>query len=125
MAKVSGLPTAVTIAGNVISNDVTSFTLDTPYGVQDITGVDKSAMERLVLRSDITGTITGVFNTTASASHATLKTPGSKTFVIALPGATATFTAVTSNYAITMGADGSLTWSVNYAVANGTVLAWT
>lgn len=127
MAKISGITTAATIAGNVISNDITSITVDTPYGVQDITGLDKSAIERLLLRADATGTITGVFNVASSMSHATLKTPGSKTFVIAFASAaaTATFTAVTTNYAVSMGADGSLTWSVNYQLSSGTALAWT
>jgi hypothetical protein len=126
MAKVSGLTTSVTIAGNNISNDITSFTLDTPYGVQDVTGLDKSGFERLLLRGDVSGSINGVFDTTASMSHATLKTPGSKTCVIVFPGpATATFQVMTSNYALTFGADGSLTWSVDISLANGTVLAWT
>jgi hypothetical protein len=125
MAKVSGLTCTVTIASNDISNDITSFNLDTPYGVQDVTGVDKSAMERLLLRADATGTLTGVWNTAANKSHATLKTPGSKTFVLAYPGATATFTAVTTNYAPTLGADGSLIWSVNFALSSGTAVAWT
>lgn len=124
MAKTSGLTTTVTIASNDISNDITSLTLDTPYGVQDITGLDKSAFERLILRADATGTINFVFNTSASKVHATLKTPGSKTFVIAFPGATATFTAITSNYAISLGADGSLTGSCNFALSSGTALAW-
>ena len=126
MAKSSGLTTSVTIASNDISNDVTSINVDTPYGVQDITGLDKSAVERILLRADLTGTVTGVFNTTASKSHATLKTPGSKTFVIVYPGpATLTFTAVTTNYALTMGTDGSLTWSVNFQLSSGTAAAWT
>lgn len=125
MAKVSGLTTAVTVASNVISNDVTSINVDTPYGEQDITGLDKSAVERLLLRADCTGTMNGVFNTAASMSHATLKTPGSKTFVIGYPGATLTFTAVTTNYAVAFGADGSLTWSVNWGLSSGTAAAWT
>ncbi|CAB4173619.1 hypothetical protein UFOVP1028_37 [uncultured Caudovirales phage] len=127
MAKVSALTTAVTIAGNAISNDVTSLSLDTPYGVQDVTGLDKIALERIMLRADASGTINGVFNTAASMSHATFKTPGSKTFVIAFAAAaaTATFTAVTTNYAISLGADGSLTWSVNFALSSGTAVAWT
>lgn len=127
MAKVSGLTTTFTVASNDISNDITSFGIDTPYGVQDITGLDKSAMERLVLRADATGTITGVFNAAANKSHATFKTPGSKTFVIAFAAAaaTATFTAVTSNYALNFNADGSLTFSVNYALSSGTAVAWT
>lgn len=125
MAKVSGLTTTVTVASNDISNDITSINVDTPYGVQDITGLDKSAIERLLLRADCTGSMTGVFNTAANKSHATLKTPGSKTFVIAYPGATLTFTAVTSNYAVTFGQDGSLVWSCNWALSSGTAAAWT
>ncbi len=126
MAKVSGLTTSVTVASNNISNDITSFNVDTPYGVQDVTGIDKSAMERLLLRADCSGTLSGVFNTAASMSHATLKSPGEKTFVIVYPGpATLTFTAVTTDYALTTGADGSLTWSVNWSLSIGTAAAWT
>ena len=126
MAKVSGLTTSVTVASNDISNDITSFNVDTPYGVQDVTGLDKSAMERLLLRADCSGTINGVFNITASKSHATLKTPGIKTVVFVYPGpATLTFSAAFSNYALSMGTDGSLTWSVNYALSSGTAAAWT
>ena len=124
MAKTSGITTTLTVAGNDISNDVNSITVDTPYGEQDITGLDKSAVERLLLRADASGTVNGVFNTAASKSHATFKTPGSKTFVIGFPGATATFTANTTNYAVSMGADGSLTWAVNYNLNSGTALAW-
>lgn len=127
MAKTSGLTTAVTVASNVISNDITSITLDTPYGVQEITGLDKSAVERLVLRADATGTMNGVFNTAGSMSHATFKTPGSKSVVIAFvsAAATATFNAVFTNYALSMGEDGALTWSVNYQLDSGTAVAWT
>jgi hypothetical protein len=127
LAKTSGITTAVTIAGNVISNDVRSITIDTPYGEQEITGLDKAAIERLLLRADVQGSLNGIFNTAASMSHATLKTPGSKTFVIAFAAAaaTATFTANTTNYNVTMGEDGSLTWSANFNLNNGTALAWT
>ena len=125
MAKVSGRPTAVTVASNVISNDITSLTLSTPWGAQTVTGLDKSAVERLLLLGDVTGTLTGVFNTTASMSHATLKTPGVKTFVIGFPGATCTFSAVTTDYALTAGEDGSLVWSVPFALSSGTAAAWT
>lgn len=126
MAKVSGLTTSVTIASNDLSNDITSISVSTPYGEQDITGLDKSAMERLLLRADFSGTINGVFNTAASKSHATLKTPGSKTMVIVYPGpATLTATVNTTNYDLAFGADGSLTWSVNFNLNSGTAAAWT
>jgi hypothetical protein len=125
MAKVSGLTTSTTIGGNNISNDIQSFSVDTPYGTQDVTGLDKSAMEKIMLRADCTGSLTGTFNITASMSHATLKTPGSKTFVIVYPGpATLTFTAVTTNYALAFGAGGELTWTVNFALSSGTAAAW-
>ena len=38
-------------AGKDISNDITSMGFKTPRGVQDITGLDKSAIERLLLRT--------------------------------------------------------------------------
>lgn len=127
MAKTSGITTAITVAGNVISNDVTSIELDTPYGVEDITAVDNVAMARLVLRADATGTLNGIFNTAATLSHATLKVPGSKTFVIAYASAAAmaTFTAITTNYAVSLAADGSLTWSCGFQLSSGTAVAWT
>lgn len=126
MAKVSGLTTSVTVASSNISNDITSINVDTPYGVQDISGLDKAGVERLLLRGDVTGTMNGVFNTATSMSHATFKTPGVKTVVIVYPGpATLTFTAAFDNYALSMGEDGSLTWSVNFGASNGAVGAWT
>lgn len=125
MAKVSGLPTSVTIAGNDISNDIGSFSVNTPYGTQDVTGVDKSAMEKIMLRADCTGSLKVFFNTAALRAHATLKTPGSKTFVIGYPGATLTFTAVTTDYAVAMGDDGSLEATVPWELSSGTAAAWT
>jgi hypothetical protein len=126
MAKVSGLPTAVVVGGNTISNDILSFTVSTPYGTQDVTGIDKSAMEKIMLRADCTGTLTFAFNTAGSQSHATLKTPGSKTFVITYPGpAVLTFTAVTTDYSLAMGADGSLIGTAPWELSSGTAAAWT
>jgi hypothetical protein len=116
MAKTSGLTTAVTVGGQVISNDVQTIELDTPYGVEDITAVDNLAMARLTLRADAQGTMTGIFNTAANMSHVQLKTPGSKA---------ATFTAIFTNYALSMAADGSLTWSTNFQLSSGTAVAWT
>jgi hypothetical protein len=124
--KISALTTTVTVASNNISNDVLSLSFDTPYGVQEITGLDKSAVERLLLRADCTGTLTCAFNIDASRSHATLKTPGSKTFVIIFAGvATATFTAVTTSYSLALAEDGSLLITAPWALSSGTAVAWT
>lgn len=139
MAKVSGLTTSLTVddaagTGRDISNDVTSFNFNTPRGVQDITGLDKSAMERLLLRADGTFTINGVFNSASNASHDVFKTVptqsgsgtgSTRTLVAVFPG-TKTMTAelVLTDYSVSMGDDGSLTWSVPGSLANGTAPTW-
>lgn len=124
--KLSAITTTVTVASNNISNDVLSLNFDTPYGSQDITGLDKSAVERLLLRADCTGSLTFALNVDASRSHATLKTPGSKSFVINFAGAaTATFTALTTNYGLAVGTDGSVVGTANWELSSGTAVAWT
>jgi hypothetical protein len=134
MAKASGLTTSVTLdnsagAGKNISNDITSVSIATPRGVQEITGLDKSAVERLLLLADGTGSINGVFNTAADMSHAVIKTSVSsaatRTMVIVYPGpATLTLEVVITSYNVERGEDGSLKWSAEFALANGTAPAW-
>ena len=134
MAKVSGITTSVTIdnaagAGKNISNDIRSINVTTPRGVEDITGLDKSAVERLLLLADFTGTMNGIFNTAADMSHAVLKTcvssAATRTMVIAYPGpATLTAEVVLSDYNVEHGTGGELTWTCNFALANGTAPVW-
>ena len=134
MAKVSGLPTSVTLDDangdpQDISNDVTSITVSTKRGVQEITGLDSSAVERLLLLADFTGTINGVFN--AALSHTVLSTVCStsvdRTLAIGYADDAATLTAevVIENYDLDRGDDGKFTWSVNFSLADGTAAAWT
>lgn len=140
MAKVSGLTTSITVddaagAGKDISNDITSFNVATPRGVQDITGLDKSAVERLVVRSDATISMTGVFNSATDKSHDVFKTVptqagtgtgATRTIVIVFPGPkTLTIECVLTDYQLSFGADGTLTWTVPGQLANGTQPAWT
>jgi hypothetical protein len=81
MAKISGIAWTTLSVDNSggtpvdIRNDVTSFNFATPRAVQDVTGVDKSAIERLLLLADFSGTLNGVFN--ASTSHLVLRTVSS------------------------------------------------
>jgi hypothetical protein len=124
--KISAITTTVTIASNNISNDVMSLQFDTPYGTAEITGLDKSAVERLLLRADCTGTVTCAFNVDSARSHATLKTPGSKTFIINFGGvATATFTAITTSYGLAIANDGNITVTAPWQLSSGTAVAWT
>lgn len=140
MTKVSGLTTSVTVddaagAGKDISNDITSFNVSTPRGTEDITGLDKSAVERILLRADGNISMNGVFNaSTADKSHDVFKTVptqsgsgtgSTRTVVIVYPGSkTLTMECVLTDYQINMGADGSLTWTVPGELANGTAPTW-
>lgn len=120
-------------AQQAIKNDVTNFSFATPRGVQDVTGVDKSAYERLLLLADFTITMNGVFNAAANLSHAVFSTiPTSSvarliTLVTASSGGvtkTINPTCILTDYAVTRSAAGELTWSVPGSLSNGTAPVW-
>ena len=82
MAKESGLGMSVIIddsggSARTISNDITTIDISTPREEQDITGLDKSARERLLLLADFTVSISGVFNDASNMSHDVFKTVSS------------------------------------------------
>lgn len=134
MAKESGLGwTTLSVddsAGTpqAIKNDVTNFQFATPRGVQDVTGVDKSAMERLLLLADFSITNNGVFNDAAGASHAVFKTVPStsvaRTTTLTVSGQTIAPELLYSDYSLNRAQDGSLTWSAPGVLADGTVPTW-
>jgi len=112
-----------------ISNDITNFEFATPRGVQDVTGVDKSAMERLLLLADFSATLNGVFNDEATLkSHAVFRTVPStsvaRTVTLAHSGQTLAGELLFTDYALNRNADGSLTWSAPGVLADGTVPTW-
>lgn len=117
-----------------IRNDITNFEFATPRAVQDVTGIDKSAMERLLLLADMSMTLNGVFNPTAStSSHAVFSTVPStsvpREFTLTIDGqtlgSTPTATLLFTDYSLTRAADGSLTWAAPGVLANGVVPTWT
>jgi hypothetical protein len=134
MAKEPGFPFAVSVddaAGVVrdISNDIGNLQYATPRGVQDITGVNKSAMERQLLLADMSVTLNGpAFNDAANMSHSVFKTvPSSsvnRTTTLAISGQTLAGELLYSDYASTRGQDGSLTWTAPGVLADGTVPTW-
>ncbi len=111
-----------------IKNDVTNFQFATPRAVQDVTGVDKSAIERLLLLADFSITLNGVFNDAASQSHAVFKTVPStsvaRTVSLAVSGQTLANECLFTDYNLTRGQDGALTWSAPGVLADGQVPAW-
>lgn len=133
MAKESGIGMTVTIddasgSGQALTNDITSITFATPRGNQDITGLDKAAMERLLLLADGNVSISGVFNDAANLSHAVFKTVPttsvSRTVVIVHSGQTLTMECIFTDYSLNRAQDGSLTWTATGSLSNGTAPTW-
>ena len=113
-----------------IRNDITSFNFATPRGVQDVTGIDKSAMERLLLLADFSITLNGVANDTGTGatSHAVLKTVPStsvlRTVSLAISTNTLACEVLFTDYALSRSQGGELTWTSPGVLADGTVPTW-
>jgi hypothetical protein len=132
MAKESGLGwTTLSVDTSApsltdIRNDVTNFEFSTPRAVQEITGVDKLAIERLLLLADFSITLNGVFND--ASSHTVFKDVGStsvtRTVSLEVSGQTLSNECLLTDYALTRGDDGSLTWSVPGVLQSGTAPTW-
>jgi hypothetical protein len=137
MAKSSGITSTVSVddsAGALkdISNDVLSFEIATPRGMVDITGLDKSAIERLLLLTDGTVSLTMQFNPTATTGqHAVFRTMSSSsvtrtvTIVInSTPTATLSMEMLCNEYNVSRGADGNIQPTASLSLANGAVPTW-
>jgi hypothetical protein len=132
MAKQSGLGwTTLSVddsAGTpvVIKNDISNLQFATPRGVQDVTGIDKSANERLLLLADLSYTLNGVFNT--AVSHTVFKTVPStsvpRTVTNVISAQTLAAEVLFTDYNLTRGNDGAFTWSAPGVLADGVVPAW-
>lgn len=134
MAKESGLGwTTLSVdnsagSANAIKNDVTSFDFATPRGVQEVTGVDKSAYERLLLLADFSIDLNGVFNDASNLSHDTFKTVPStsvnRTVTLAVSGQTLANECLFTDYALNRAENGALTWKAPGLLADGAVPTW-
>lgn len=137
MAKESGLGLTVTVddssgTGRAISNDVTNLTFSIPSTVQDVTGVNSTGFERLLLLGDMQVTLNGVFNDAATTgAHTVLSNYRTlaanqvgRTTAIAHSGQTLSDEILYSDFAYTRGADGSLTWTAPGSLSDGSAPAW-
>ena len=138
MAKETGITMALSVDDSggterAISNDITDFDFATPRNPMDVTGLDKSAFERLLLLADFSITINGVFNDGSNLSHDVFKTVPSTSvardtkIVVSgqtlgtTPGGVLTFF---TDYAFTRAATGELTWTAPGVLATGVVPVW-
>ena len=133
MAKESGLGFSVIVddsgsSARTISNDILNLDFATPREEQDITGLDKSARERLLLLADFSVTFNGVFNDASNLSHDVFKTvPSSsvaRTVTLAISSQTLACEAFFSDYALSRSSSGELTWSAPGALSGGAVPTW-
>lgn len=138
MAKESGLGfTTLSVADAAaglqdIRNDVPNFQFATPRGVQDVTGIDKFAFERLLLLADMSMTLNGIFNDAANKSHDVFKSvptfSGGRAVQIAHSGnnlgITPAIAMIATDYALARANGGELTWTVPMALSNGVIPTW-
>ena len=118
MAKKAGLAQKFFHGIYDLSGDVGSVdTWSTPISVLDVTGIDKSAMERVQGLADGTFAFTAFFNAAALAAHVALRVPTAGAPVTWAIGQSVGDVAgmiqgVGVSYDPTRGADGALTFSV-------------
>jgi hypothetical protein len=95
--------------------------------VQEITGLDKSAMERLLLLADCTGTLNGIFNPSANKLHAVFSGDLRviRTLALTVGGKSLNNEVLFSEYNLTRAASGEFTTQHPFLLADGTTPAWT
>ena len=111
-----------------IRNDIGNFDFSTPRPEQDVTGIDKSARERLLLLADFSITLNGIFNDAVNLSHAVFRTvPSSsvaRTVSINISAQTLPNEVLFTDYALARPASGELTWTAPGGLSDGTVPTW-
>lgn len=111
-----------------IKNDFTNLQFSTPRAVQDVTGIDKSANERILLLADFSITLNGVFNPASNMSHDVFKTVPStsvnRTTTLVVAGKTLANECLFTDYPLTRADSGELTFAVPGVLADGTVPTW-
>lgn len=135
MAKESGLGWSTCSVDDAagtpraIKNDITNLQFATPRAVQDVTGIDKSAMERLLLLADFSVTLNGVFNDAVGQSHDVFKTVPStsvlRTVSLSVSGQNLNNECLFTDYPLSRSDSGELTFAVPGVLADGTVPTWT
>ena len=133
MAKETGITCSITVddsggSARNISNDITNFDISTPRNILIVTGLDKSAEERLQGLADFQINLSGVFDDGSNLAHAVLATvPYStvaRTTTFVVSGQTLACETFYSDYALTRAADGSLTWAAPGGLSGGAVPTW-
>lgn len=96
--------------------------------MQDVTGINKSAYERLLLLADFSITLNGVFNDAANQAHDVFKTVPStsvaRTVTLAVSGQTLPNEVMFTDYPLSRAQSGELTFACPGVLSDGTVPTW-
>ena len=134
MAKESGL--GWTTASRDVSgggagalvNCTTNVDVSIVRSTQDVTGMDKSATERLLLLGDMSSTYTMVFNDASNKSFDVHKTIASadvtRTCTLTISGQTLANEVLVTDMALSRGSDGSLIITGPAVLQSGTDPTW-
>lgn len=111
-----------------IKGDITTISWTMPRGIQDVTGLDKSARETLLLLADFSLTASGVFNDASNMSHDVLKTVASasvpRTITNVISGQSLGVECNVTDYQINRAQSGELTWTAPAVLQSGTAPTW-
>lgn len=135
MAKATGLgwtTFSVDDSGGTVRailNDIHNLSWKMPRAVQETTGIDKSAIERLLLLADLSYALNGVWNSAATTSaHAVFSTVSTssaqRTVTNVVNGATLAAECLATAYDVKRSPKGELTWDATLMLADGTVPTW-
>lgn len=142
MAKATGLALTTLSVGDTagpnaatdIRNDVFNWTMSTPRGVFDVTGQDKSAIERLLGLADAAVTLNMGFNAagnhvifatvpSTSVARCVLLTMNGKNLNLGATGS-GNGAVLFTDYQVTRAQSGELTTSAPGVLSNGSVPTW-
>lgn len=135
MAKESGLGWTTCMLDDAtgdpddIREDCTSLSFAMPRAVQDVTGLDKFAVERLLLLADYSGQLSGVFDDATDKIHSVARTvgsstPTSRTFANEISAQTISAEVHITDYALDRAASGEFTFTIPFVLANGIAPTW-
>ncbi len=137
MPKLTGLSGTIKVTDAAttyrdIGSDITNYSFSTPRGLEDVTGMNKFANERLLLLTDFTVTFNGILDNDPNMSHSVFSTVTGTSVtrsVSIAPTSVATTPIITTNclitdYQMTRSANADITWQVPASLADGNVPTW-
>ena len=127
MAKTGGLAQTTMSVDNdassaqAIGGDISNWDVAMPYNPWEVTGVDGSSVERVMLLADLSGTLNSIFNPSANRAHAVLSGDlrVARTLAITISAKVLSEEVFFTDYKLTRAAGGELTGQHPFVLASG------